>query len=120
MMALKYKTYTWPNDPHTYREVLSREPLYTTQNGTSTYSKMGATHRIITGSGVFYGEEAYDHFLELLEIADDNTPGELHHPIWGKRHCYLTKLELIQEPRENFVSYSFEFTQARSDGTIPK
>ena len=32
-MALKYKSFTWPNDPHTYREVLSREPLYTTSGG---------------------------------------------------------------------------------------
>lgn len=119
-MALKYKNYTWPTDPHTYREVLIREPLYTTQNGTSTYSKMGATHRLITGSGSFFGATAYQDFKVLLELADDSTAGTLIHPIWGSRYCYLTKLELTQEPRENFVSYSFEFTQARADGTIPK
>lgn len=119
-MALKYKDYTWPSDPQTYREVLSREPLYTTSDGVTSYSKMSATHRVITGSGIFFGTDAYEDFQELMELAEDNSPGALIHPIWGTRHCYLTKLELNQEPREDFVSYSFEFTQARSDGTVPR
>lgn len=119
-MALKYKSFTWPNDPHTYREVLSREPLYTTSGGVTSYSGISSTHRIITGSGVFCGTEAYADFLELLDVAEGVTPGELIHPVWGTRYCYLTKLELTQEPRENFVSYSFEFTQAKSDGSVPK
>lgn len=119
-MALKYKTFTWPNDPHTYREALSREPLYATQSGVTTYSGMSATHRQITGSGAFFGTAAYENFRELLELAEENSPGELIHPVWGSRHCYLTRLELTQEPRENFVSYSFEFTQAKADGTVPR
>lgn len=119
-MALKYKSFVWPNDPHTYREELYREPLYTTQNGETSYSGMSATHRRITGSGAFFGENAYEHFKDLLETAEESTAGELIHPVWGSRHCYLTKLEMTQEPREDFVSYSFEFTQARTDGTIPR
>lgn len=119
-MALKYKSFTWPNDPHTYREVLSREPLYTTSNGVTTYSGISSTHRVITGSGVFYGETAYADFKKLLDVAEGVTAGELIHPVWGSRHCYLTKLELTQEPREDFVSYSFEFIQAKADGTVPK
>ena len=120
MMALKFKTYTWPNDPHTYREELHREPQYTTQSGTSTYTGMGATHRRITGSGAFFGEDAYANFRALMELAADNTAGDLVHPIWGTRYCYFTKLEMTQEPRENYVTYSFEFTQAKADGTVPK
>lgn len=119
-MALKYKNFTWPTDPSVYREELYREPRYTTQNGTPAYSSMGATQRRITGSGAFFGTAAYEHFRDLLELAEDNSPGTLIHPLWGSRHCYLTRLELNQEPRENFISYSFEFIQAKSDGTIPK
>ena len=119
-MALKYKNYTWPNDPHTYREVLSREPLYITQSGTTSYKEMSATHRIISGSGAFFGTDAYADFRELIELAEDSSPGALIHPVWGSRFCYLTKLEMTQEPRENFITYSFEFTEARSDGTVPR
>lgn len=120
MSLLKYKSYTWPNNPHTYRETLSREPLYVTVDGVSTYSKMSSTHRVITGSGAFFGESAYDDFRELVELAEENSPGTLVHPVWGSRYCYLTRLELNQEPKENYVSYSFEFTQAKSDGTVPR
>ena len=119
-MALKYKDYTWPNDPQTYREELYREPLYTTQSGTTTYTGMSATHRRITGSGAFFGTAAYENFRELIALAEETSPGTLVHPVWGSRHCYLTKLELTQEPREDYVSYSFEFTQAKADGTIPR
>ena len=120
MDLLKFKSYTWPNNPRTYREVLSREPLYVTQDGVTSYKGISSTHRIITGSGVFYGTNAYDDFKELMELAEDNSPGSLVHPLWGTRYCYLTKLELNQEPKENFVSYSFEFTQAKADGTVPR
>lgn len=120
MDALIYKNYTWPHNPHTYQETLSREPLYTTQSGVTTYSGMSFTHRVITGSGVFYGEKAYVQFQELIDLAEDSTPGNLEHPLWGTRYCYFTKLELTQEPKKNYVSYSFEFTQAKSDGTVPR
>lgn len=119
-MALKYKNFIWPNDPHTYREVLSREPLYTTQSGTTAYKEMSATHRVITGSGVFFGANAYEDFRDLMAVAEESSPGELIHPICGSYHCYLTKLELTQEPSADSISYSFEFTQAKSDGTVPR
>ena len=46
--------------------------------------------------------------------------GNLEHPIFGIRFCYLTLLEVTQEPKENYVSYRFEFTQALLNGEIPK
>ena len=44
----------------------------------------------------------------------------MEHPIWGIRYCYFTGLELTQEPKENVVSYKFTFTQALTNGTVPK
>ena len=119
-MALKFKNFEWPNDPHTYREELYREPLYSTQDGVTSYTGMSSTHRKITGSGSFFGLTAYEDFQDLLEVAEESTAGELIHPIWGSRHCYLTKLELTQEPRDNCVSYKFEFTGALTNGVVPK
>ena len=119
-MSLKFKDFTWPNDPDTYREVLTREPQYSTKDGVTTYIGMSATGRIITGTGAFFGDNACEKFRELMELAETTSAGELVHPVWGTRRCYLTKLEMTQEPREDFISYRIEFTQARADGTIPK
>ena len=71
-------------------------------------------------SGVFYGEDAYDQYKQLQKLVNDMTPGNLEHPIFGIRYCYLTMLEVTQEPKENYVSYRFEFTQAKTNGEVPK
>lgn len=119
-MSLKFKDYTWPNDPDTYQETISREPQYSTKDGVTNYTGMSATSRVITGTGAFFGTNAYANFRNLVELAEENSPGDLVHPVWGTRHCYLTKLELTQEAKADFVSYRFAFIQAKADGTIPK
>ena len=119
MEFLSYKTFVWPRNPHTYREKLVREPQFYTENGRVYYDSMGPLKRVITGSGVFYGPTAYEDFRALIEIFEQDTAGNLDHPNWGIHYCYFTRLELNQEPRENFVSYEFEFTCAALNGAVP-
>ena len=83
-----------------------------------------------TDSLKWYSEEMEDctsgyaeYVLEQIEAAlrkRDMTAGNLDHPIFGIRYCYFTLLELTQEPKENYVSYRFEFTQAKANGEVPK
>ena len=75
---------------------------------------------VISGSGVFFGEDAFDQFKKLAELFEDEEPGNLEHPIWGIRYCYFTGLELTQEPKDNYVSYKFTFTCAQTNGIVPK
>lgn len=120
MNFLSYKTFVWPNNPHTYREETLREPQYVTEDGVTSFTGMGQLKRIITGEGVFYGEDAFERFKALIKLAEDSSPGNLEHPVWGIRYCYLTGLELTQEPKENCVGYQFTFTQALANGSVPK
>lgn len=120
MNFLSYKTFVWPQNPHTYREVTSRTPVYVTQDGVTTYTGMSDLKRIITGSGVFHGENAYEQYKKLQKLSEDMSAGNLEHPIFGIRYCYLTELEVNQEPKENYLSYRFTFTQAKQNGEIPK
>lgn len=120
MDSLSYKTFVWPQNPHTYKEEYIREPKYHTEDGVTYYDGMGAMQRIITGSGVFFGENAFAEFQKLTALFEDATAGNLEHPIWGIRYCYFTGLELTQEPKDNYVSYKFEFTGALTNGTVPK
>ena len=76
--------------------------------------------RIIPGKGTFYGENAYDEFRRLANVFESGDPGNLQHPLWGIRYCYFTGLELTQEPRDNYVSYKFEFTGAVTNGVVPR
>ena len=120
MNFLSFKTFVWPQNPHTYREVTTRTPTYYTQDGVTYFGGMSEVKRVITGSGVFHGEDAYEEYLKLQRLSEDLSPGNLEHPIFGIRHCYLTLLEVTQAPKENYVSYRFEFTQAKANGEVPK
>lgn len=120
MDFLSYKTFVWPQNPHVYKEVTSRTPYYFTQDKETYFDGMSDLKRVITGSGVFYGANAYDEYKKLQKLAEEASPGNLEHPIFGIRYCYFTMLEVTQEPKENYVSYRFEFTQAKTNGEIPK
>ena len=120
MLLLSFKEFVFPQNPHTYQEKSFREPHFHTESGTTYYDGMGKMQRIISGSGTFCGEDAYAQFKQLQLLMENGEPGNLEHPIWGIRKCYLTKLEMTQEARENVVSYNFEFTQIEANGTVPR
>lgn len=120
MDFLSYKTFVWPQNPTTYKEEVVREPQYYTQDGVTYFDKMGDLKRTITGSGVFYGEKAFDYYKELMKIFASPLPGNLDHPIWGIFYCYFTGLEMTQEPEDNCISYKFTFTGALANGNVPK
>lgn len=119
MDQLSYKTFVWPQNPHTYQEKYVREPKFVTIDKETYYDGMGAMRRTITGQGTFFGETAFDSFRNLAKLFENGEPGELEHPLWGIRYCYFTGLELTQEPKENCVSYKFEFTEALANGQVP-
>lgn len=119
MNKLKYKNFVWPSNPASYREEHIRNPRFRVVEGLAYYEGMGKMHRRISGSGVFFGPEAYAQFRTLMKLFEEDTPGALQHPEWGTRLCYFTQLQLNQEPRENYVSYKFQFTEALANGEVP-
>ena len=68
----------------------------------------------------FFGDDAFVQFKKLAKLFKETTPGNLEHPIWGIRYCYLTGLEMTQEPKDNYVSYRFTFTGAQTNGVVPR
>ena len=120
MEKMTFKTFVWPQNPHSYKESLTRELVYYKDEDDSYYfAGLGPVKRVITGSGVFVGETAYDDFRRLQALFEKPAAGDLQHPIWGIRVCYLTELELTQEPKTDWVSYRFTFTGADADGIVP-
>ena len=120
MEKMRFKTFIWPQNPHTYREEFVREPIYYKNDlDITVFKEMGPMKRTITGKGVFFGENAFTTFRSLATLFNEKSAGTLSHPVWGNRHVWFTGLELTQEPKENCVSYSFTFREADSDGVIP-
>lgn len=46
----------------------------------------------------------------------EETPGVLAHPVWMTTTAWFAGLELRQEPRRDYVAYSFEFWEVMTDG----
>ena len=121
MDKLKFKTFIWPENPERYRVESKREPVYSkTEDGTRTFDGLGPRKRVVTGSGCFAGSDAYTNFKALEALTADVTAGALVHPVWGTVTAFFTGLVLEQEPRENYVAYSFTFREADSSGAIPE
>ena len=121
LTTMTYKEFTWPNNPHTYRERRILEPEYSTDSlGNPVFNGMKPVQLVISGSGAFWGENAVSDFQDLAEVFRDAEPGDLEHPIWGKRYCYFTDLKMTQEPKEDYIAYEFTFEQSQSNGFLPR
>lgn len=121
MLKMSYKGVSWPRNPDHYRQEYLREPTYEkTIEGETVFVGMGPLKLTITGSGAFFGASAYDNFKALSNLFKQTTVGALYHPVWGTVQAFFTKLELTQEPKADYVAYSFTFTGADENGEIPK
>ena len=121
MDKLKFKDFTWPENPERYRVESEREPVYgLNEEGVVGFTGLGPRKRVITGSGCFHGSDAYTNFKALEALTADASAGSLVHPVWGTVTAFFTGLTLEQEPKADYVAYSFTFREADSDGGIPK
>ena len=66
------------------------------------------------------GENAYELFKQLATVFYSDGPGLLVHPVWQTSNAYFVELSLTQEPRADYVSYSFTFWESstQTDTTI--
>lgn len=113
LSAMRYKNYVWPYNPRTFSVALQRQTvIQKIPGGLFAVQDLGRTCRVMTGEGEFCGLSAYDNFKKLATVFASEGPGPLVHPIWLSAEVYFTRLELTQEPRENYVAYAFEFTEA--------
>lgn len=110
LTPMRFKDYVWPHNPRIYGISFKRQlecmkvpfGLYTLQN-------TGRGMRVMSGEGEFAGEGAYAEFKKLATVFYGEKPGILVHPLWDSASAYFAALELLQEPTEDYVKYSFEF-----------
>lgn len=107
---MRYKNYVWPHNPRVYtiafkRKMGAREVPF----GQYNLQDLGPSYRIMRGEGEFVGEGAYDELKKLATVFYSEGPGLLVHPIWQTSNAYFVELSLAQEPRPDYVKYTFAF-----------
>lgn len=113
LSALKYKTYTWPNNPRSYSIRFEKNTAvhhYPFTN-INEIDDTGMKPREVSGEGEFIGEGAYEEFKKLATMFYNRGPGPLIHPIWQIQQAVFSRLEVQQEPTPNYVRYSFSFIE---------
>ena len=83
--------------------------VHKTPFGLFRLQDLGRTNRIMEGEGEFVGEGAYAQFGQLANVFYNGGPGLLVHPLWQAANAYFVSLRLEQEPRPDYVRYSFAF-----------
>ena len=110
LTPMRYKSYTWPHNPRVYSIDYERKmAVHKVPFGLYHLQDLGRTRRVMEGEGEFVGADAYSQFGQLANVFYDSGPGLLVHPLWQTASAYFVALRLEQEPRPDYVRYSFTF-----------
>ncbi|HIY05874.1 MAG TPA: LysM peptidoglycan-binding domain-containing protein [Candidatus Evtepia faecigallinarum] len=107
---MRYKSFIWPHNPRTYTIEYERQvAVHKIPFGRYAMQDLGLGRRVMRGEGEFYGPSAYEDFKKLATVFYDGGPGTLLHPVWQSAQVYFVELALAQEPRRDYVRYTFTF-----------
>ena len=113
LSPMRYKDYVWPHNPRTYsiryERVMGNHKV---PFGRYHLQDLGMTRRVMQGEGEFSGPDAYQEFGKLASVFYQNGPGILIHPVWQTSNAYFVELALAQEPRKDYVRYTFTFWES--------
>lgn len=113
LQPMRYKGYVWPHNPKNYTIRYQRVmAVQKVPYGHYWMESLGQTYRVMSGSGEFVGDGAYEEFKKLAQVYYDSGAGTLVHPCWQGAHVYFVKLALTQTPRKDYVAYTFEFWES--------
>ena len=122
LTPMRFKNYVWPHNPRVYSIDYERKmAVNKIPFGRYLLQDLGQTNRIMAGEGEFVGPGAYEQFGKLANAFYDPGPGQLIHPVWQMSSAHFVSLRLEQEPREDYVRYSFVFWEdGEQQGTAKK
>lgn len=110
LSPMRFGDYVWPHNPKTYTITYERAVSeHKVPFGRYVLQNTGLTHRVMRGEGEFAGRDAYNQFKKLAGVFYSEKTGVLVHPVWQASRAYFAGLKLLQEPKVDYVSYSFEF-----------
>lgn len=110
LTPMRYKDFTWPHNPETYRSQCRREvAVHKIPFGGYVLQDLGPGCRVLEGEGTFAGRDAYETYRALEQVFAQSGPGLLVHPVWPAERAYFVTLELTEEPVPDLVRYRFAF-----------
>lgn len=111
LSKIKYKDFKFPNNPETTGFKCDRTYIkhkYPEMAG-EELEDFGVNAIVITGSGVFFGDDCYGTFRKLYKQYQSKGVGSVSHPIFTQvTRGLMTSLEATVDAEKNAIHYSFE------------
>lgn len=112
---MRYKGFTWYHNPKMLEIINGKK----TVSLSFPYShreieEMFRENTVLKGQGELYGADCISQFNGLERLFSQKGKGVLSIGGMPSFEAYFTALELLCEPKENIVSYSFEFVVVTS------
>ncbi len=109
---MRFMGHTLHHNPHTLTVTSSANIYQQNIVGlTAVVHNMGNNATIVKGEGVFYGESAFEQYLLLKQLYNTCQAGVLSVSDINPMYAYLSDLKLKCTPIDNYVEYTFTFTQ---------
>ena len=108
---IKYKSFKFPNNPETTGFKCDRAYIKHKYPGLigNELEDFGINAIVITGSGYFFGKNAYSTFRKLYTEYKKKGVGDFSHPIFTQvTRGLMTNLEGRVDAEKNAIYYSFE------------
>ena len=117
LMGMRFRDFTWQNNPVSLRVTSARNVLETkVPYGESQAEELGQKRRKVTGEGYFSGEGCMDSWNGLQQAFAQPGPGILQLPGVAPFWALMDSLELIGAQGKDLVRYSFSFTEWDAQG----
>ena len=111
LAKITYKDFKFPYNPTTTSYKIDRTYIkhkYPELSG-NELEDFGPNACVISGTGSFYGSNAYKNWLKLLKEFKKDGVGSVSHPIFTDiTRGLMTSLQATVEPRSDYVEYTFE------------
>lgn len=112
---MKFKTFTFPNEPEQCSVLRERRTVvHTLPKGQWQIEELGQKPLVLRGEAVLTESSQYQALESLFQAGG---VGLLITPVHAAFYAYLTALERIHEPVENYVRCRFTFVQAPEGDT---
>lgn len=110
MTKLKFGGFAFPHNPKKLQIEWNKNlKVFRPPDSAVVIQNLGADYRVITGSGEFYGDDAFTQFLALSKAFQQTGKGLLTLPGLDSFYAEFHSLKLTGEAGENTIAYSFEF-----------
>lgn len=110
LSSMRFKDYTWPHNPERFvMEYRRQVAALKVPMGGCVLQDLGVSCRILRGEGELVGAGAYEEFKRLAAVFQEGGAGVLVHPVWRTERAYFVSLSVTEEPRPDYVRYSFVF-----------